>query len=108
MVSAFNSTLWVRLNLQMFLPVGESGTLWLRYLTGRVREIVCRDVLQSLIPRGVMHAFTIPNSLCGNGKHNVTLEERSQKKKLHSYSLFSSCFSKDGGNGIAINQLVLK
>lgn len=54
-----------------------------------------------------MHAFTIPNSLCGNGKHNVTLEERSQKTKLDSYSLFSSCFSTVRGNGTAINQLVL-
>lgn len=78
--SAFNSTLWVRLNLKMYLPIGESRTLWLCYLTCRVWEIVCRHVLQSLITWRVMHTLTIPQSLYGKGK-NMALEERRQKEK---------------------------
>jgi len=82
MASAFNSTLWTRLNLQMYLPIGESRTLWLCYLTCRVWEIICRHILQSLITWRVMHTLTIPDSLYGNEKNNITLEERTQKKKL--------------------------
>lgn len=78
----FQNNEWVRFSET---PEGECLVLRWRCLTGRVWKVICRDVLQSFIFRGVMLTVSFSTRLCKN------TAEQLQNSRQQTVSLIHFC-----------------